>query len=343
MNLHSDGKTDTAGGKHVTRDSNFQDSPSLRPRRKRVGLVVDGSNAAEAVKTIVSAEAAGVRQVWMAQPPFWPDVLTTFAAAATKTSTICLGTSIVPTYPRHPLVLAQQALALYDLAPGRLRLGIGPSHRFIIEGAYGLQQITPLAHLREYVKVLRAELCEGKVDHHGHFYNVVATLPRTSKIPVLISTLGEKAFHLAGQVADGAISWVCPVQYLLHTGIPALSTSAAAVGRPAPPLVAHVPVALSGDRRSVLAAGHQMLDFYAKVPFYVNMFTNAGLQPTSDQAVSDDLVEKLVVSGNEATVAARITELLAMGLDELMVSLVPTMGEGVDDEQARLMHLIGRL
>jgi alkanesulfonate monooxygenase SsuD/methylene tetrahydromethanopterin reductase-like flavin-dependent oxidoreductase (luciferase family) len=121
-------------------DSKFQVTPSPRPRRERVGLVVDGSNAAAAVKTIVSAEDSGVRQVWMTQSPFWPDTLTTFAAAATRTSTICLGTSILPTYTRHPLVLAQQALSFYDLAPDRLRLGIGSSHRFIVEGIYGLQQ-----------------------------------------------------------------------------------------------------------------------------------------------------------------------------------------------------------
>ena len=235
MNLHPNRKTDVQEDEHVTRDSTLQVTPSPRPRRERVGLVVDGSNAASAVKTIVSAEDSGVRQVWMTQSPFWPDPLTTFAAAAVKTSTICMGTSIVPTYPRHLLVMAQQALSFYDIAPGRLRLGIGPSHRFIIEDTYGLQHKIPLAHLREYVKILRAALWEGKVDHHGEFYNVIATLPRTSQVPVLVSTLGEKAFQLAGQVADGALSWVCPVPYLLHTGIPALHTSASAVGRAAPP------------------------------------------------------------------------------------------------------------
>ena len=342
MNLHPNGKTDKSGGEHLTMDSNFRVTPGTQPRRERVGLIVDGSNASAAVKTIVSAEDSGVRQVWMTNSPFWPDPLTTFAAAAAKTSTICMGTSIVPTYPRHPLVLAQQALSLYDLAPGRLRLGIGPSHRFIIEGTYGLQHKTPLAHLREYVKVLHAALWEGRVDHHGKFYNVVATLPRTSQTPVLISTLGEKAFQLAGEVADGAISWVCPVPYLLRTGISALRTSAAAVGRAAPPLVAHVPVALTEERDSVLAAGHQMLDFYAQIPFYAKMFTNAGFPSTPNQAMSDDLVESLVVSGNEAEVAARFAELLEAGLDELLVSLVPTRGEG-NDEQARLAHLIGRL
>jgi F420-dependent oxidoreductase-like protein len=325
----------------MTRDSGSQVYTSGQPTRERVGLVVDGSNAEVAVKTIVAAEDAGVRQIWMAQPPWWPDVLTTFAAAATKTSTVRFGTSIVPTYPRHPLVLAQQALALYDIAPSRVRLGIGPSHRFIIEDMYGLQQKTPLAHLREYVEILHAALWEGKVDHHGDFYNVAATLPRTPQIPVLISTLGEKAFQLAGRIADGALSWVCPVPYLLHTGIPALRTSAAAVRRSAPPMVAHVLVALSEDRNSILSAGHQLLDFYSKVPFYANMFSNAGFQLTSDQTVPDTLVDNLVISGNEDIVAARFTELLANGLDELMVSLVPI--KDAINEMRQLMHLIGQL
>jgi F420-dependent oxidoreductase-like protein len=327
-------------------DLGFQVSPSrlLPTTRERVGLVVDGANAASAVKTIVAAEAAGVRQIWMVQPPSGPDTLTTLSAAATKTSTVRLGTSIVPTYPRHPLVLVQQALSLHDIAPGRLRLGIGPSHQAIIEGIYGLPQITPLAHLREYVKVLRAALWEGKVDHHGQFFNVVVTLPRTTQTPVLISTLGKKAFELAGEIADGALSWVCPVPYLLNTGIPTLRTAAAAANeRSAPPLVAHISVALSEDRHSVMAAGHKVLDMYAKLPFYAKMFADAGFPLTDSQmVVPDSLVDSLIVSGNEATVAERLTELLAAGLDELMITLVPIKDEAVD-ELTRLMHLIGQL
>ena len=106
--------------------------------------------------------------------------------------------------------------------------------------------------------------------------------------------------------------------------------------------MAHVPVAVTEDRRVVLAAGHQMLDFYANIPFYANMFSNAGFSLTSDQAIPDALVDSLIISGNESTVAARLNELLAAGLDELMVSLVPRTG-GSDEEQARLMHLSGRL
>lgn len=314
----------------------------LQSPREHIGLHLDGSNAAAAVRTIIAAEAVGVRQIWMTQPPDQPDILTIFSAAAINTSTVILGTAIVPTYPRHPLVLAQQALALYDIAPGRLRLGIGPSHRFIIEEMYGLQHRSPLTHLREYVEILHAALWEGKVNHHGSFYNVIATLHRTAQIPVLISTLGEKAFNLAGQIADGAITWVCPIPYLKSTGIPILRTSATAAGRDPPPLVAHVPVALSEDRSSVLLAGHRLLDFYSKIPFYANMFSNAGFQLISDQAIPDALVDNLVISGGENTVSERLTELLSAGPDELVVSLVPTTSK-VEEEQTRLMKLIGQL
>lgn len=101
-------------------------------------------------------------------------------------------------------------------------------------------------------------------------------------------------------------------------------------------------MALSEDRNSILLAGHRLLDFYAKIPFYANMFSKAGFQLTSDQAIPDTLVDNLVISGNEVTVSAQFTELMEAGLDELMVSLVPTTCK-VEEEQTQLMNLIGQL
>src|SRR5438309_7069972 len=145
------------------------------PARERVGLAIYGTDSVETLSAIAAAEAAGVRQVWMTQSAATPDTLTIFAAAAMRTTSTRLGTAIVPTYPRHPLALAQQALALGDLAPQRLRLGIGPSHRPVIEGVYGILMTSPLEHLREYVEVLRSLLWEGKIDHQGRFYTVKST------------------------------------------------------------------------------------------------------------------------------------------------------------------------
>jgi F420-dependent oxidoreductase-like protein len=326
----------------MTKDSDLQVSPSRRSTRESVGLIVNGTNAAAAIKTIAAAETFGVKQIWMTNTPWFPDVLATLAAAAIKTSTVRLGTAIIPTYPRHPVVLAQEVLALHDIAPGRLRLGIGPSHRAIVEDIYGLPQTTPLVHLREYVKVLHSIIWDGKVDHHGEFFNVAIEFPRTAQIPVLISTLGKKAFQLAGEIADGALSWVCPVPYLLHTGIPLLRKAATANGRSnPPPLVAHVPVALSQDRDSVMVAGHKMFEVYSKLPFYAKMFVDAGFPLTSDNKVTDDLVNNMIISGNEDTIATSLTKLLDAGLDELMVSLVPVVDEKY--EQTQLMRLIGQL
>jgi F420-dependent oxidoreductase-like protein len=326
----------------MTNDSDLQASPSRRPIRECIGLIVNGTNAAAAIKTIAAAETAGVQQIWMTNTPWFPDVLTTLAAAAIKTSIVRLGTAIIPTYPRHPIVLAQEVRAFHDIAPGRLRLGIGPSHRAIVEDIYGLPQTTPLVHLREYVKVLHSILWDGKVDHHGEFFNVVIEFPQTAQIPVLISTLGKKAFQLAGEIADGALSWMCPVPYLLHTGIPLLRKAATANGRSnPPPLVAHVPVALSQDRDSVMGVGHKMFETYSKLPFYAKMFADAGFPLTSDKKVTDEFVNNMIISGNEDTVATSLTKLLDAGLDELMVSLVPVVDEKY--EQTQLMRLIGQL
>ena len=317
----------------------------MKSIKEHVGFVVgDGYNeqTAAAIKKIVAAEAAGSGKIWMNQG--YLDTLTIFAAAATKTSAVRLGTSIVQTYPRHPLALAQQVLTLNDIAPGRLRLGIGPSHSSTIEGIFGLSQRKPLVHLREYVEVLRAVLWEGSVNHH-EFFNVVVTTPRkTARLPILVSALGKNAFQLAGEIADGALSWLCPVPYLLYTGLPALRKGAAMAGRSAspPPLVAHVLVALTTDRHLAMAAGHQYIDKnIMTLPFYVKMFTSAGFPTTLGNAAPDTLVDNLVISGNEDEVTVRFSELLASGLDELMVTLLPI--KDTYDEQFRLMHSIAEL
>lgn len=309
-------------------------------RRERVGISIGANDAAALVAMIGEAEAAGVEQIWMTQNPVSPDTLTVFAAAMARTSRVRLGTSIVPTYPRHPLALAQQAATVAALGPGRLRLGVGPSHRPSIEGVYGLPMEAPLAHLKEYVSVLRAALWDGSVDHQGRFFTAKATPRNPPRIPLLISALGEGAFRLAGEVADGAISWNCPPAYLRDVALPAVQEGAHAAQRPTPPLVAHVWVALSADTGAVRAAAKQRLSGYARLPFYANMFAAAGYPVQTDGSVSDGLVDNLVVMGDETAVVARLNELLDDGFDELLLTVVPLGDEAA--ERSRLFELVGR-
>ncbi|GAC1644405.1 MAG: TIGR03564 family F420-dependent LLM class oxidoreductase [Ktedonobacteraceae bacterium] len=310
------------------------------PLRERIGLSIIASDAADGINRIVEAECAGLRQVWMAMSGSGgSDTLTVMAVAAARTTQIRLGTAIVPTYPRHPLVMAQQALAIHDIAPGRLRLGIGPSHRPIMEGSYGLQMSAPLAHLREYLAILRGLLSEGHIDHQGTFFHVKAA-SRTAPIPLLVSALGQKAFQLAGEVSDGAISWVCPVPYLLKEALPALQAGAQSQQRPAPPLVAHVVVALNTDEAAVQTQARQFLHRYSQLPFYAHMFKEAGL-PVNGEADLDALAQALVISGDAHTVRARLVELLANDLDELLVHPLPLNNQGKEREQ--LLQLLATI
>lgn len=302
--------------------------------REKVGVLVGSATATEMVDAVAGAEAAGVRQAWVGTSGM-PDLLTSFAAAAVQTKQVRLGTSIVPAYPRHPLVMAQQALAINDLAPGRLRLGIGPGGRATIEEVFGLPMRSPLAYLREYTEILRTLLHHGNIEYKGGFFTVSATIPRIVPVPVLISAIGERAFELAGAVADGAISYMCPVPYLLNTALPALQRGAKTGDRPVPPLIAHVPVALSEDRQAVIAAGREQMRYLA------GLARRFGFPVNDDGNVPDRFVESLVVSGTADTIRRQLLELLACGLDELMLTHVPVAD--AETECKRLMQLIGSL
>jgi F420-dependent oxidoreductase-like protein len=308
--------------------------------RDRVGISIMAPDAPALLDMIVEAESNGVRQLWMTQGPTTIDSLTLYAAAFQRTSQIRLGTSIVPTYPRHPLALAQQAATVAAFGPGRLRLGVGPSHRPAIEPTYGIKMELPLVHLREYIDVLRGALWDGRIEYQGRFFTAKAALNSPPQVPLLISTLGEGAFRLAGEVADGAISWNCPPAYLHDVGLPALRAGAQAAKRPTPPLVAHVWVSLSRDTEAVRQAARNTLSGYARLPFYANMFAAAGY-PVQDGSVSDALIDSLVIMGEAGTVTARLKELLESGLDELLLTSVVL--EDAAEERARIFQLVGQL
>jgi F420-dependent oxidoreductase-like protein len=328
-------------------DNNSGTSSTARPKgdtRERVGLsihAIAGVDAQTLVDLIVQAEEAGVRQVWATQGGSSTDLLTAYAAAFQRTGEIRLGTSIVPIYPRHPLALAQQAATTAGLGPNRLRLGVGTSHRPSIEGLYGMKMEEPLAYLEEYIEVLRAALWDGSVQHQGRFFTARVKMNHPQPVPVLIAALGEKAFRLAGAKSDGAISWNVPARHLLDVALPALREGAESAGRPAPPLVAHVPVVLSEDADAARAAARKALSVYARLPFYYNMWAAAGYPLEADGAVSDDLIANLVVMGDEAAVATRLNELLASGLDELLLNGLPVADPATD--RTRLIRFIGSL
>ena len=295
------------------------------------GLVIPRQDSASFVRAIVQAEERGVPKVWSTVGGAGADALTSFAAAAVQTGRVVMGTSITPTYPRHPIVLASQAMSLEGLMPGRLELGIGTSHRPTIEGQFGIPMGKPLTHLREYLTVLRALLWEGSVDFQGDVFQVTSSLPEGTvppRTPISISALRKNAFALAGELADAAITWVTPVPYIVETALPNLQAGADRAGRDRPRLIAHVPVAISTDRAAVADAFRRQFPVYSKLPFYQNMFADAGFPVTADQAMSDELVDILAVSGTPDTIRQRLEAIHAEGIDEILVSHVIVQDAG---------------
>lgn len=301
------------------------------------GLVIPRGSASDLVARVKQAERRDITTAWTTVGGPTADPVTAYAAAGAATDRIGLGTAVTPTYPRHPITLAAQAIAIDDLAPGRLRLGVGTSHKPVIEGSYGLPMGKPLAHLREYVTILRTLLWEGVVDFSGDYFTVKTALPEgvpAPRIPVPISALRPNAFRLAGEIADGAISWVTPIDYLTQTAMPQLQAGAEAMGRQRPPLIAHVPVSVSTDRAAARAAFRSQFPIYPKLPFYAAMFAAAGYPVTAEEEMTDELVETLAVSGGPQEIRDRLEAIRARGIDELMVSHVV-----VADEEAELAVL----
>lgn len=304
-----------------------------------IGVHIGRGSAREAVEGIVAAEQAGVDCAWMTSGGVAPDPLAVFSAAAMRTERILMGSCIIPTFPRHPLALVQGAVTVDSLAPGRLRLGVGPSHQVSIEPTFGIPFERPLEHLREYLAILRAILYEGKVDFQGKRLTARAQLAGPTGVKVMASALRQNGFRVCGELADGTISWMCPLPYLRDVAVPAISEGAAKAGRTPPPLVAHVPVVVTEDRAGVYAAAQRQVSFYARVPYYSQMFQDAGFPEAKEGQFSERMTDAIVVHGSSSEVKDRLRALPSFGACELLA--MPVLPPG--DERGALERTLAVL
>jgi alkanesulfonate monooxygenase SsuD/methylene tetrahydromethanopterin reductase-like flavin-dependent oxidoreductase (luciferase family) len=288
----------------------------------RIGFGFRPSDANSAVDKIVRAEAAGFATVWTVMPALNRDTPTILAASTMRTSTINLGTSIVPAFTRHPLALVTQVHALEDLAPGRIRIGVGTSHQRTMIAAFGFEFDRPLSQLREYLQVLRPALHDGAVEFSGDYYRARAKFPVAPKTPILISALRENAFELAGADTDGAISWITPPEYLVSAAKDALVRGAEHANRSVPPIIAHTFVSAKKDRDQVRNAVRHTLVYYAEAPFYQRMFAASGYPLGPGNTVTDELLDALTISGDPREIAEGLRARLDSGLDELLIDVV---------------------
>ena len=299
-------------------------------KNMRIGVHIAMQNiqmmgAPDLIDGIVAADRDGLDTAWLTVGGLAPDPFAVFVGAALSgAERIDFGTSIVPTFPRHPISMVQGAASVDQVAPGRMILGLGPSHKPAIEGTWGIPFRKPLSHLREYVTVCRALLEEGQVDHQGELISARGQLPGgPTQVKTMISALREKAWSLSGELTAGGISWMSPLPYIRDVALPAQQAGADGAGRDRPAMVVHTPIVLSEDRDAIYAAAQRQFGFYQRLPYYSQMLQDAGYDEASGKDFSQRMAEALIISGSESEVGDRVRSLHDdYGVDEMLAALV---------------------
>jgi len=260
----------------------------------RFGLMSGASMTGVTVDSIVTlakrAEAAGFASLWMAHIRSI-DAIAALGVAGRETSRIELGTAVTPTYPRHPMAMAQQALTTAQLCGQRFVLGIGLSHQRVVEGMLGLSYAQPVRHMREYLSVLRPLLRGEMVNFEGELYriaNLQIDVPGVVDVPVVVAALGEQMLRLTGRVADGTSTWMTGPQTLASHIRPTLAAAAAAAGRPSPRIIAGLPIVLTHEVDAAREKIARSLAIYGQLPSYRAMLEREGHRGPGDAALVGD-------------------------------------------------------
>jgi len=304
----------------------------------KIAEFAGGANDVEAqVQSVINAENDGFEGIWFGQI-FGPDVLTVLAIAGQKTSRIELGTSVVPTYPRHPHMLAQQALTVQAATNGRFNLGIGLSHAPVVEAMWGLSYERPAVHMREYLSVLLPLVREGRASFSGEFFRVNATVQVSvpKPPPVLIAALAPVMLRMAGELADGTITWMVGQKTLETHIVPRITKAAKEAGRPEPRVVVGLPIAVTDDPAAARERAARSFQVYGTLPNYKRVLDIEGAGGPADVAIV----------GSENEVEKQLRDLASAGATDFLAGMFPT-GDDVQASLGRtralLKGLVGKL
>jgi len=253
------------------------------------------------------AEKDGFASYWVPQI-FNHDALTALAVIGREVPRIELGTSVVPTYPRHPMMMAQQALTVNAATDGRLCLGIGLSHQMVVEGMWGMSFEKPVRHMREYLEVMMP-LLEGKpVAHAGEAFRVngAVDVPGGSRPGVVVAALGEQMLNVTAALADGTLTWCTGPQTLKNHTIPTIRAAADRHGRDSARVIAALPVCVTKDIAAAHERAAKVFVIYGQLPSYRAMLDKEGAAGPAD----------IAIAGSESEVLDRISALADMGVTD---------------------------
>lgn len=293
--------------------------------------LVQGASIEAITQHAQTANDDGFASYWLAEHPTGGlDALMVLTVVGLSVPRIELGTAIVPTFPRHPMVMAGQTHTALNAIGPRLTLGIGLSHATMM-AQLGMPFEKPIRHLREYLSILVPLLNAGRVDFQGEMLSceAVTFFKPTAVTPVVVAALGPQALKVAGTLADGTtLAWVGPKTVREHIK-PRLSEAAAAAGKSAPRIIATLPVCVTNDESGIRARIGRNLAMYGELPSYKAMFEREGVEGPG----------QLAIVGNEDQVRTAIEGMREAGVTDFAASEFTTN----DDERQRTRALLKQL
>jgi F420-dependent oxidoreductase-like protein len=274
--------------------------------------------AAGMLRDVEWAETAGLDTVWVPQVPTDFDALLAVTLLGTRSSRIEIGTAVVPLQAQHPIALARQALSAHAATGGRLALGLGPSHHWIVRDMLGLAYERPAAYTRDYLDVLDVALSgPGAVDVENATFTVhnPLELGPVAPLPVLLAALGPVMLALAGERTDGTILWMADERAVADHAVPTITTAAEGAGRPAPRIVAGIPVCLCapGQEAAARERANRILGEAEISPNYQRLLEYGDAADVGD----------ICAAGDETAIAARFRRFADAGVTDLSVRLLP--------------------
>jgi 5,10-methylenetetrahydromethanopterin reductase len=298
----------------------------------RIGSMIDvDASLADTVAQLQLLADAGMAHAWASQI-FGPDALTLLAAAGAQVPGIGLGTGVVPVYPRHPMMLAQQALTVQLATGNRLLLGIGLSHQVVVEGMWGISFEKPARYMKEYLAALMPLLHGETVHYSGERITTNAYQPLdvhgVSAPPVLVAALGDTMLKLAGRVADGTVTWMTGTQTIASHISPTIRTAAEKAGRPEPLIGVALPVVVTKNIEAARERINQEFAIYPNLPSYKAMLDKEGAGSPADVSFV----------GDEDVVRAALVRIAEAGATDFVAAVV-----GDHEERARTFALLSEL
>ena len=277
-------------------------------------------------------EAHGLGLDFYIPQMFQIDALTALAVVGRAVPGLRVGTAVVPTYPRHPMMLASQALTTNAAAGGNLVLGIGLSHQLVIENVFGLSYERPVRHMREYLEILMPALRGEQVAYKGEVLSAATLMPNqftgASVPPVIVAALGAQMLNLAGRLTDGTALWMTGPNTVADHIVPTITKAAEEAGRPAPHIAMGIPVSVTSEADAARERAGKLFAMYNNLPSYRAMLDREGAGGPADVAVV----------GDEGAVAKGLRRMADLGVTDLTL---PVFGNA--EERGRTMALLGQL